>query len=246
MKIGKIKYQSVLFGDFRGITPSSERVITLLELFKEKNFIPSTFMELDPFSPTPINRIALSSENSEWQMNFGSPRIDIIHNSLNLNGDNLGTINSFVQEVLDLIGLFQSRFDKKGNRISLLAEAFIDDENKNNFDNLYNKVRKPFGVYSKNVPLEWSIRDLIRKDIHNDRYKETFNIISSLGRLQGQTSFNNEITRIDRINFILDINTIPEITDHRFDIEYVKWGLNEMIGIYSSLMTDIQEWIKQG
>ena len=79
MKGKKLNYQFSVFGDFSDITPNnSQNIIDLLNLYKDKNFIPSIFQEI-PAEIIPAksnNRIMLSNADG-WNMNIGNVRIDL-------------------------------------------------------------------------------------------------------------------------------------------------------------------------
>jgi hypothetical protein len=243
MNFGKVKYQCVLFGDFKEFFPSTERIMTLLEIYKDKKLIPITFSEYIIPNPNLVNRIAFSSENNEWQFKIGSSRLEIFHNSLNLLGDNLGSIQSFVEESLDILNRFLGKYEKKGNRLSLLGEFFLDDDDKAKYDNFYLRFRKPHNLYKENIPFEWIIRDATRKIIKEEEekkeYIETFNIITEINRSQGQIILNNQLKPVDRINVFLDLNSIPENLDTRFDSARITWGLNKAVSYFSSLSIEI-------
>ena len=240
MNLGKVKYQCALFGDFREYLPSTERIMTLLEIYKDKKLIPITFYEYIPPNPNPVNRIAFASENNEWQFNIASPRLEIFHNSLNLSGDNLGSIQSFIEESADIFNRFLSNYGKKGNRLSLLGELYFDDENKEKYDNFYLKLRKPNNLYAEKFPFEWCIRDVTRKNVEENKFMETFNIITEINRSQRHVILNNELKSSDRISIFLDINSIPENIDTRFDRDRIMWGLNKAVLYFSSLIAEME------
>jgi hypothetical protein len=239
MNLGKVKYQCVLFGDFKEYLPSTERIMTLLEIYKDKKLIPINFYEYIPPNPNPFNRIAFASENNEWQFNIASPRLEIFHNTINLSGDNLGTIQSFVEESVDILNKFLSYYGKRGNRLSLLGELYLDDDNKEEYDKFYLKLRKPNKLYTERIPFEWGIRDATRKKIE-ENFMETFNIITEINRSQGQFILNNELKPVDRIDIFMDINTIPENIDTRFDKDRIMWGLNKATLYFSSLIAEME------
>jgi len=240
MNIGKVMYQSALFGDFREVLPTPEKITLLMEAFKDKGFIPSTFLDFDPLYPNPVNRISFISENNEWRMNIGNQRIDIYKNSLNIIGDNLGEMQQFVIECADIFARFLSKFDKKGNRIALVGNYFFNDTNTEKYNSFYLKLRNSYGIYKNVVPFEWNIRDVVKKSIKQENHEEVFNVGTALDRFQGQIFNNNETIFVDRINLLFDINSIPENIEPRYDINKIIWSLNTTCSILSSFLTDIK------
>jgi hypothetical protein len=242
MNLGKIRYQSVLFGDFMEYLPSTERIMALLETYKDKKLIPITFFEYLPPNPNAFSRIAFVSENYEWQFKIKNLCLEIIHNSLSISGDNLGSIQSFVEKSADIFNRFLSKYGRKGNRLSLIGELYYDDKNKEKYDGFYLKLRNPHNkLYEEKIPFEWTVRDVTREKAEEGNFTETFNLITEINRLRGQVLFNNEAKPSDRINIFLDINSIPENIETRFDKDRIMWGLDKAVSYFSSLMAGIEE-----
>jgi hypothetical protein len=239
MKIGKTMFQSALFGDFLDIIPTTDRVVLLTDLYKDKNMIPTSYREFTPhLNVNYLNRIGFITENNEWKFNISSQRIDLFQNTLNLFGDNLD-IQSFFNESIDIFSRFLSNFEKKGNRISFISCCFFEEENKNNYNDYYLNLRKRNGIYKDIVPFEWNMEDVIRKSINNDNYNEVFNINTKCYRFPEQFIFNDEFKPLDRINFIFDINSIPENLEYRYDSIQIKKGFDNIYEIYNSLISDL-------
>lgn len=236
---GSAKLQTTIFGEFKDIIPTPDRVIKLMQIFQDKGFIPGTFLEIESNSPSPANRISLTTQNSEWLVNIGTQRVDILKNPTNPSGTNLEDINGFIANSIDIINKLLSNFERRGNRCALVAEYYYEDSNTLKYDKLYNSLRKPFGIYTKQIPFEWNIRDACKRTISEGENNEIVNIISMLNRMQGQIIGPGVFKSFDRIQIIIDINSIPERYDQRYDIEKVKWFYSRLDKIHNEIAKDI-------
>ena len=72
----KLKYQASIFLNASDIGPSPENITTLVALFKDIGFMPSTFQEIGGSAQMPI-RLGLSTASNEWTIRFASHQINI-------------------------------------------------------------------------------------------------------------------------------------------------------------------------
>ena len=59
------RYQTSLFVNASEIIPSPEIISTLLDMFRDKGLLPTTFQEIGPQSVASIVRLQLNSPNNE-------------------------------------------------------------------------------------------------------------------------------------------------------------------------------------
>ena len=100
---------------------------------------------------------------------------------------------------------------------------------------------------------EWGFRHVVRKDLSLSglQNKETVNSIVQIDRVQGfvgqpimpmQGMFNHEtlgLERIDRIQLLLDLNTIPEHTDLRFSNDKIDAFYDAILIEHDNLIRNI-------
>ena len=238
---GSVKLQAVLFGEFKDILPTSDRIMKLMEMFSTKGFIPGTFLELDMTSPTPINRISLTSPNGEWLINIGSQRIDIFRNPLTPLGENLDNLGLFIDESNEIFEKLFGYFGRKGTRCALVTEYYFENDSIDEYNRIYGLLRKPFGLYERQIPFEWNIRDASRQMIADGALTDAINTISMINRAQGQLIGPGVVKPFDRIQIIFDINTIPDNGDQRFDIERTRWFFGSALQIQERMARDLSE-----
>ena len=245
MKGKKLNYQFSLFGDFSDITPNnSQDIIDLLNLYKDKNFIPSIFQEI-PAEIIPAksnNRIMLSNADG-WNMNIGNVRIDlsITYNEKGKYSDM--NIDNIINEAKEIFEKILKLYQKKCNRIALNTTFLFEDEESKKISNKYNKRGSLIKFYNENESEEWNERYIsqIKEKKFDD---EIINIGTALNKTSGEIGIGNKtITFNDRIILQFDINTSPRITTHRFDIQKVNTFFDIPKAYKDRLETDIQEII---
>ena len=93
----RMKYQATIFGDIRSIEPTPDNIKTVIDLFRDRELIPTTVYELGASVGTTMTatraRLALADSNREWTITFLSNRIDIEKRSTERHGENLGELN---------------------------------------------------------------------------------------------------------------------------------------------------------
>jgi hypothetical protein len=120
-----IRYQASLFVNIQELNPAPDTVSKMMLLFRDENFIPSTFQEISQSGVQ--TRIRFSSLNNEWAINFGTDRISIEKNPTDIKGKNLGKIEDFTEYACKLLGRTLSEINKKGNRISLVTTGLLNE-----------------------------------------------------------------------------------------------------------------------
>jgi len=218
----KLKYQISIFLNASELDATSKNIGDLMGVFSDKGFIPNTFQEITNLNPQPQNRFALQSPNREWYINFGSTRIDIEKNPISIKGDNLGSVETFCDEAKDIANRILSKVPKKANRLSLVTRVFLDEMNNDKLNNVYSRLFKSPELYQDNLPFEWNWRTVSHIDKEISGEMETFNVITSLNRIGAQVREGNSIATLDRIELNLDINTVPQNNEYRFNEEKIK------------------------
>ena len=218
------KYQACFFADLKDIVPSAETIPPLLKDFQDKGLLPNTYHEigLHPQSAAPQVRFKLSSSNNEWAIEFESNRINILKQTVTPLGENLGTVEDFVKDATDFIERILSRFPKKGTRLSLVINGFMDEMTEEKLNDIYPRIFVPLNLYTEHPPAAWNTRSISRIPSDIKGNEELVNIIAQVNRVQGQFNIESGISPYDRIQIILDINTYQGNTDPRFEMSEVK------------------------
>lgn len=221
----KLKYHAVAF--MQNIEASQKNISEMMRLFSDRELLPTTYYEepaassIQPeFTPLQPPLFSLQSPNPNsngFNIRFGIDKVEVIKDATDVKGSNLGTIEQFSSEVADIFTKILSKYPQKANRLALLSSVILKEMNGKMLDEIYVKLFNPIQLFNDNKPVEWSSQtlSLISKQICDT--DETFNFVSEVSRVNGQLNISQEVIPIDRIVINLEINTILQNTQSRFD-----------------------------
>ena len=239
----KLKYQVSIFLNASELDATSKNISDLMGVFADKGFIPNTFQEISNLNPQPQNRFALQSPDKEWHINFGTTRIDIEKNPISTKGTNLGSIGDFCNDAKDIVNRILAKVSKKANRLSLVTRVLLDEMSNDNLGKVYKNLFNSPPLYKENLPFEWNWRLVSHIDKEIAGNNETFNVITTLNRIGAQVRDGNSITSLDRIELLLDINTIHQNNEYRFSQENIEAFLELVKDWHIELESDTLNFI---
>ena len=243
----KIKYQATIFGSFSDIEPTPDNTKTLIDLFMDKALIPGVINELRATAQTPIPtrrpRIRCASANGEWAIEFLSNRINIEKYPIETHGTNLGDLDTFCSDANYLFKQITREFKKKANRIALTTHFILEKMIEETLSRIYLRLFKSPEFYIENPPFEWDWRTASRNPIELEGLDETLNIIVMINRSYGEFQIEDEVTPFDGILLSLDINTVPDNQELRFDTHNIASFYNQVSMLHDNLCSEITEFI---
>jgi hypothetical protein len=207
-------YRISIFGDYKNIESTSDNIITLMNLFKTDNFITSTFKE--PQIGYDSNRILLLTNNKEWQIFLGSSRIDVMQIGYDEDSAENQNLDDFLKKSVDYCIRIMECFNLKANRLAFNTSGFCLNLAPEKIRAMSDLIFKPNKIYSTNNPFQWSVNLTSLGKLDFKGVTEDINLITSIGRLQGEMIIGGNSRKIDTIKIQFDINTIPENIDYRF------------------------------
>ncbi len=210
-----LKYQAVIFGSFDEITPSPNNLTYFINKFSDKELVPAMFQEVS--NDGLKNRFTLKSPNDEWNIEFGSDRLDIKKVNRDINVSEFGNKKEFLEEVLKIISIVFDRFPHKANRISFVSHYFCKPLNNEELNSVLFKIANLPTTYQKYPPVNWNNRYVSRVEKEINENKELLNLIGEVNRIQGQLKISSKIEEFDRIELKFDINTFQGNQDYRFE-----------------------------
>jgi hypothetical protein len=237
------KYQASLFLKSSEILPSPDIISPLLNMFRDKGFLPTTFQEIDSVHPSLQVRLRLNSSNNEWGINFGSDRIYIEKNPVATAGKNMGDVNDFADEVTDFIGRILNHFNKKGYRLSIITAGMLREMSYDQLDSIHKKIFRPLPFYKETLPFEWNSRSASQSAINIENHDEKINVITSINRVRGQSIEPNLVMKLDRIEVAFDINTLSEENTDRFSVKSLKEFFKGALTVRDAIIEQIKEMI---
>lgn len=213
-----LKYQVVVFASLEEISPTPDTLKYFIEEFKDKELIPSMFQEV---SATGVvkNRFIFKSPNDEWNIEFGTNRLDIKKVNRDINVSNFGTKKEFIDEVLNILNVIFNKFPHKANRISFVTQYFVKPIDSEGLNNIALKVSVLSKIFQENPPVNWNHRYVSRLEKEISETKEIINFIGEINRVQGNLIINSKIEEFDKVELKFDINTFQGNQEYRFGIE---------------------------
>ncbi|MHA1789464.1 MAG: hypothetical protein ACTSXT_09575 [Candidatus Helarchaeota archaeon] len=224
-----LKYQSVIFGSFEEITPNADNFKYFIDEFRDKELIPAMFQEVSAKGVK--NRFILKSQNDEWNIEFGSDRLDIKKVNRNINVINFGNKEGFLKDVLSILEVVFSKFPRKSNRISFISHYFCKPLKTQELNNIILNISDLPKTFINNPPVNWNHRYVSRIEKMINKKKELLNFIGEINRIQGRLKIDSEIKDFDRIELKFDINTFQNNQDYRFE-------QNDLVDFY----TKVNKW----
>ncbi len=178
-------------------------------------------------SVIPEQMISLDLKNIEdsFKVTLGIDRFDII-SSLNDN-----SLDCFLQKVKEVINALNKIYSGKYNRLALgsVCIFYITPEKMNL---LYNKM---VNTESEELPVEWSIRKVIRTAIENEKYRLVINNVYTISRrivIEDGSNTDSIVLEHD-INTLVgsDLSAIADLSD--LFIQKASETISESINSYS-------------
>lgn len=237
-KIGH--YHFILFTPDLEITPTSESIGDLLEIFKGKDFLPSTHTVLiQGVDSEPRLQLEFKTKDSTWNLSFEKTRVSLLHKPKNRIP--LNNIENFKDEVCDIFNKLDGYSPFKGTRMSYLSKGLLPEMDVEHLKNLQYSFLNTIPFYQKNPSCEWSTRQVSRCEYNINDQPELINVISQINRTQGEIQVENEIKYFDRLEVAFDINTFQENKKRRFTKDNILPFLNEAVSTAEIISNQISE-----
>lgn len=238
------RHNATIFLNASKIIPSPEIISSLLLMFQDKGFLPTTFQQVGPTNSTPQARLKLHSQNNEWGISFAEHRIDIEKNPVN-KGETFGNVEDFTSDASDFLTRILRHFSLKGTRLAIVTSGLLKEMDSSQLDSVYKKLFNSIPLHNDCTPFEWNYRAATRSNITVDSQREDVNLVTSINRVQGKILESRQSTHIDRIEIIFDINTLSKNDEIRFSIESLNHFFAESLHLRKSILKDIMDLIDE-
>lgn len=239
----RLKHQASIFVDANDIAPSPDIMSSLIDVFRDKNFVPNTFQEIGFASPVPKVRLRLSTTNNEWNISFSTRRIDVDKNQIEPRGSNVGELSDFCLDAIEFFERILNRFNKRANRLTLNTNGLFEEMTKDQLSAVYKKLFRPPKFYDENPPFEWDWRSVSQIPIEILELTDSLNVITIIKRIRGEIGGQSGVSLFDRLQFAPDINTTDRNTDYRFELTHIKSFFPQALEIHNSLIKQIEDYI---
>ncbi len=211
------RFQVSFFANFAPLTPKPETVSKLTKVFESWELLPTTYTELGPQGPQP--RIRLASIDNEWVIDFDCLRISIDKNATTPKGSNLGPLDKFAEDAVDMLRRALRFFERPGSRLALVTTGLMGAMTGEALNQAYCHICRPIPFFEKTLPSEWITRTTTRVPLVVRGEDELTNVIVKVSRIQALLKHDPSQGKVDRLEIAFDINTFQENTDTRFDVD---------------------------
>jgi len=237
------KYEASFFGRIEDIKPSPDTISMLLDMFRDKGLLPTTFAEFRSSGPT--SRLRMASPDNEWSISFVSERILFQKNMTKPKGANMGTPEEFVREVAEFSKQILKRFPIKGTRLALVTGGMMTEMAERSLQNVYERLFRPVRFYADNPPTEWRSRSIAQFSLEVNGREERLNVLTDINRIHGEFFLPGEVGPFDRIEVGFDINTFHGNVETRFDAESVADFYPKALKLRSDLLSQVEVLVNE-
>jgi hypothetical protein len=211
----KLLYVATVFVQGNDIIPNVKNITFLVKEFEDKGLIPNNFR--NEKSNNSRNNLQLSNSNNELIVRFLENRIDIVRAKQPETNDSIGEFDSFCDEAIEIWQRINKEYHKKGSRLGVTSHSLWNNLSEEKLQNIYSKIFTPLPIKELEAPINWEnhIVSRVTKQILNK--DETINLGLGIDRLQGNYKEKDSLIDFDGIKIAIDINTISENDNFRFE-----------------------------
>jgi len=237
MEVINLRHQIVVFGNYDDITPNMENIKYFIEVFSDKNLIPSQFKEIsfnvtgNTVKNSDSARLSLTSTNGMWNIRFNVDRIDFVLTNSNIGKVEMPNTESFLTEVEDILTKVSQKFPKTYKRVGLVSQYLFKDIDTNQSSL---KANKTISFFNEKPIVEWFNKTTTRMTIQIPE-AEIINISNELRWVKTNIRIEDRNILFDGLLLNIDINTINDNQNYRFNSNNLKMLLKEISQIGETL-----------
>lgn len=243
MKTFSLNYQVSLFGDYPEVTPTVSNSQKAFERFSSQGMIPGQAFELkiNPGGAQPVatSRLSLGTPDQSWRITFNSDRLDLILTNVDLNVFDMPPFVDFVSKSKEYIALANSIFEKSFRRIGVIQNILISEIS---IDAVERKFGNSIPFFSDKKIGEWYNRKSTRFMASRG---EELNVVSDIRSIKTPVRIDSKQTIFDGILVNLDINTLDENRDYRFNgdnyVTIIKEISDLHVGVSQQIISRIEK-----
>lgn len=225
-----LRHQIVVFGNYDDITPNIDTIKYFIDVFADKNLIPSQFTEIslnltgNTVNNSDTSRLSLTSTNGMWNIRFNVDRIDFVLTNSNIGKIDMPGAESFLTEVDDILTKVSKKFPKTHKRVGLVSQYLFKGIDSSNSSK---KANKTITFFNDKPIIEWSNKTATRITIQIPE-AEVINISNELRWVKTNIKIEDKSALFDGLLLNIDINTINENQNYRFNNDNLKLLLKEI------------------
>lgn len=237
MEVITLRHQIVIFGNYDDITPNMDNIKYFIDVFSDKNLIPSQFREVNvnltenTVKNTELSRLSLTSTDGMWNIRFNIDRIDFVLTNSNIGKVDMPNTELFITEVEDILTKVHKKFPKSYKRVGFVSQYLFKNIDTNTSSQ---KANKTIIFFNEKPIIEWSNKTTTRIPIHIPE-QELINISNELRWVKTNIKVEDKNMLFDGLLLSIDINTINENQNYRFNTNNIKVLLKEISKIRAEI-----------
>ncbi|EHO14688.1 hypothetical protein [Myroides odoratimimus] len=240
MKKNNLELLASLFITDEKFEVTNEFISKMLVAFKVEGFLPNIFQEMSINDMSTVNRLSLISLDKNWEISFIANRINIEYKNKDTTNYN---ISNFCEKSASYFDKIMTTLDLKGCRLSCFSNLLIHEIEPNKLDMIPSKLFKKPNFFNDVNPFEWNWRSATRSDITISNISEKINVITNINRITGEIKNNSTSTYFDGISIAIDLNTLYENSENRFDNTSVHHFFNNIKETNPKIELNITDFI---
>lgn len=239
MPIG-LNYQLSILGNY-SVSLSPEIITTLMTRINQvstevflPNIINSQQIEIPSNRVSTISNLGFVTQDQKYNIAILNDRIDINYNKPIDKELNLSEFYTIAEKILSAI---MQSCNFPSSRLAANIQMLIELESSDHMQNLGKKLLKSAEYYNDKPFCEWSTRVNAQSAIRIGDMDEGINVITDISSTE---SVQREKTAVI---YHMDINTLPQNTNMRFDSSSLKPFIDNILPIADKITNDVERLI---
>lgn len=235
-----LSYQLSIFGKY-AITISPETITGLMVRINQEtqhtllpNIISRQQIELPSNKITIVSNLGFVSQDQLYSIAIFNERIDVNYNKINDATENMDTFYGFaikaLAAIIDYSGILS-------NRLAMNIQQICQMERFDKLNALGKAFVKTAAYYDGKKFSDWYLRTNGIADFSVDNVQERMNVITDIS--SGQDASGQQAA----VLFHVDINTLPQNQDMRFNKQALEPFVQNAKDIASTIITDVERLI---
>lgn len=234
-----VNYQLSIFGKYN-VQPNPETITSLMTKINigEQVFMPNVInsQQIDVISNriTSISNLGFITQNQQYTIAILNERIDINYNKIDETDLSMNDFYTFATKILSVI---IDHIDVKSNRLAINIQEVCEVTNLIEQRKKGKNYLKCADYYNDKEFVEWSMRTNSQVEIEIKEKQEGLNVITEISTVNVPTGQKALIV------YHIDINTLPQNGDMRFNKDSLATFVNESSPIATRLIEDVERLI---
>lgn len=215
-----IKIQGSIFSQFDDIHPTAKNIMSIIEEFKEFDFIPTVVQEIDNLGVV-RKRLDITTTDELWEIEFRTQRINIIYLNEKLEDDKDFDTKYHIEKMISFMNIILDIYERNFFRISLVTLYRYEFSKTKSLEGFNTNVYKlnEF-IEESDKPDTWKHYTVNRRYLNVEGNDHSINQIIEL---YGSTiQENNQSDSRGVFQFKIDINTHQSNIEYRYDKGFIK------------------------